>query len=523
VGQVANELRRDPERPIIEARGIVKRFGGQVALDEIDFDLRAGEIHALLGENGAGKSTLIKILAGVVARDAGEIRLGDSTLPHHFTPADVASSGVAFVHQDLGLLDHLQVAENIALATGYERRGRLISFRRTEARVAKILSDLAIDVSPRAQVGELTQDQKVMVAVARAFSLRARAIVLDEVSSSLPAPDVARLIDALRAARRGGVGYVYVTHRLDEVFDLADRVTVLRNGRSVQTADVADTDHDEVVQWIIGSEGAPLLPRHSRRAASGGGVRLRVRELQGPGLSEPVSLDVDDGEIVAACGLVGCGSRAFAGLLGGSVRPTHGHVELDGAKLPLGSPVALRRAGCTYVPGDRQAAGTVPDLSVRENLFLPRLPARPGRKADAVFRWPGKERRESTELAEQFDIRPRGSTDRNIATLSGGNQQKVVAGRALRTQPGLLVVDDPTAGIDIAARAQMHAIIRQAADRGTIVILTSTDYDEVASESDRALVFWNGRVHVELAGDELTGDRLAQASYGPGRARSDSC
>ncbi|MBS1843393.1 MAG: sugar ABC transporter ATP-binding protein [Actinobacteria bacterium] len=498
--------------PLIEARGVAKRFGGAVALAGVDFELRPGEIHALLGENGAGKSTLIKIMAGVVARDAGEIRVSGRPLTAAHGAAECAAAGLAFVHQDLGLVDHLDVAENIALVSGYGRRHGLISYRSTERMAAEALAALAIEISPRALVGELEQDQKVMVAVARAFALDARAIVLDEVSSSLPAPAVRRLAQALTAARGSGVGFVYVTHRLEELYGLADRATILRDGRRVATVTAAEFDHDRIVEAIIGRQGLEELQDASRAAPpERGSVRLRVRELQGPGLHQPVSFDVAAGETVAFCGLVGCGSRTLAGLLGGAVRPTGGAVELDGRPLRLGDPSSLRRAGCTYVPGDRQAEGGVYSLTVRENLFLRRR-GEPG--ARLRMRPQGRERRVAEELIERFRVRPSSSAEAPLWTLSGGNQQKVITGRALRTGPRMIVVDDPTAGVDVGSRAQIHRTLREAAAAGSVVIVSSSDYEEVVTQADRIFVMNHGRIDAELEREGLTPERLAQASYG---------
>jgi ribose transport system ATP-binding protein len=535
----------------LEIRGLSKAYGGARALDDVSLTLCRGEIHALLGENGAGKSTLIKILAGVVARDAGSV---------------ACEAGLAFVHQDLGLIDELSVAENIALELGYARRRGLISFAATRARVAALLATVGVDVSPDAPVGSLAQDQKVMVAVTRAVSAGAGVIVLDEVSSSLPAPEMARLAASLRAARASGVAYIYVTHRLEEVFDLADRVTVLRDGRRVATADVASTSHDELVGWILGDalETRPSEPREL------GDVALRV--------SGPVAFDVRAGEILGICGLIGSGSRDVARLLGGATKPPRGPARrmagrpgatgspggaaasrsgeragrdnevsrsrrgirntagspgngaaaagaagvgagagaggasavgadagvaaasLFGRPLPLGDPFALSRAGVAYVPGDRVREGAVAELSVRENLFLARRPKR--------------ERGAAAELARRFDVRPRGAVEQPLSSLSGGNQQKVIFARALHGKPRLLVLDDPTAGVDVGSRAQLHGFLRECAAEGAAVVLASTDFEEVAAVADRALVMRQGRVADELAREELTPERLARAAYG---------
>jgi ribose transport system ATP-binding protein len=323
------------------------------------------------------------------------------------------------------------------------------------------------------------------------------------------------LTDALRASRTGGVGYVYVTHRIDEVFGVADRLTVLRDGRRIVTCGTAQTTYEQVVEWIVGAGNLPSPGRGSRRQAPTTTATLKVKSLQGAGLTRPVSFAASPGEIIGVCGLVGCGARELAALLGGAAPPSDGLVDLDGEPLPLGAPRALRCAGCAYIPGDRQREGAVATLSIRENLFMARI--HPG-KGDELFRWPARERRASRALTEQFDVRPREAVDRELATLSGGNQQKVVVGRVLAAGPRLLIADDPTAGVDIGARSQIHRILRAAATAGTIVVLASTDFDEIAALADRALVMVRGSIDAELRGDDLTPDRLVQASYARGDA-----
>jgi ribose transport system ATP-binding protein len=343
--------------------------------------------------------------------------------------------------------------------------------------------------------------------------------VLDEVSSSLPAPGVARLLDSLRASSRRGVGYIYVTHRLGEVTGLADRVTVLRDGRLIATVSGAEIEHDRLVEWIVGAPPsvAPTTAADQSAAAhhTTSDVRFVVEGLTGPGLAEPVSLSARTGEIVAVCGLVGCGARELAGLLGGALVPHSGSAHIDGERLALGRAAALRDAGCGYIPGDRQREGGVFNLSTRENLFL----SRRGERASShrsVLRRGGPERRHARALAERFDVRPKGAVDRPLSALSGGNQQKVICGRAMRTAPRLLVVDDPTAGVDVGSRAQIHETLRAAAANGAVILLASTDYEEVAGLADRALVMVAGRIHAELRGNELTPEQLARLSYGTG-------
>jgi ribose transport system ATP-binding protein len=500
-------------------------------LDDVSFDLRPGEVHALLGANGAGKSTLIKVLAGLVDYDSGSIEVQGERLPRGATGHALTTRGIAFVHQDLGLVDTMTVSENIALATGYVRRRGLIDFGATAQAARRATSEMGLDVDPHARISDLDQDAKVMVAVARAFALHARAVVLDEVSSSLPAPVVSRLLQAVRATTAAGLGYVYVTHRLDELFGMADRVTVLRDGRVALTALLADVDKATLVEAIVAPSAQPGAgavaasnavhnggaddgsTRDKRAQPPSSEARLQVTDLRVGEEATPLTLAVRPGEIVALCGLIGCGAKDIVRVLGGDLRPHGGSVLLDGTTLPLGRPAALRDCGCSYIPGDRQAEGVVANLSIRENLFLTRRGGQ-GRAGAGLIRAPKAERALAAELSQTVDVRPSGSVERPMATLSGGNQQKVVCARALRTKPTLLVLDDPTAGVDIGARAQVHRLVRDAANAGAAVVFASTDYEEVALLADRALVMVHGTITAELAGPKLTEAALARASYG---------
>jgi ribose transport system ATP-binding protein len=500
--------------PVLSIRGLSKRFGAQVALAGIDLDLQPGEIHALLGENGAGKSTVIKILAGVIHHDEGTIDVLGQPLGRHRTHEETRHA-LAFVHQDLGLVETMSVAENVALVTGFARRRGLLSMRETRAEVKNLLNRFQIDVRPDAEVGSLDQDEKVMVAVARALSLDARIIVLDEVSASLPAPLMTRLASSLRQSRDAGAAYLYVTHRLAEVFDLADRVTVLRDGKVRATAMVNETHPEQLVDWIVGdlaNAGAPA----ATRTIAGGPPTLSAAGLMADGLSQPLDLSIRHGEIVGICGLTGSGTKTVARLVAGAQAPNSGTATLDGRTLPLGNRAAMARDGVVYVPGDRQRAGTVQAMSLRENTYL-RRGVFPGGLDSFFFR--GREERLAAQgWTKAVGVQPSGRVDRPIAQLSGGNQQKVVMARALRTRPRLLVLEDPTAGVDVAARAELHRLVQDAAAEGSGVLLCSTDFEEVATNADRALVLYAGRIVAELVGAEITLDRLTSLSY-HGRAR----
>jgi ribose transport system ATP-binding protein len=493
----------DPDT-VLAIRSLSKEFVGQRALDDVSFEVSRGEVHALLGENGAGKSTLIKVLAGVHHADHGVIEVSGRALPARHRPGDAAALGLHFVHQDLGLVEALSVAENIALGRGYAHRHAAIDFRATERRARELLGAMGSDVAPAALVGELSRPDQVMVVIARAFAADARVIVLDEVTASLPTPQVERLSELLMRSRRAGIAFIFVTHRLAEVLAIADRVTVLRDGSKVATLPVGEVDHDRLVELIVGHAVDQLEPDRQRVAGSGA---LSVDGLLGRGLSKPISFDVARAEVVGLTGLTGSGAREVARMLGGAERPRAGQARLDGEALPLAHPARLSRAGCAYVPGDRLAEGIAPDLTVRENLFLAAV-AGGGR-----WRGPRAERQAARRLLKRHRVRPDDQPERLLASLSGGNQQKVVVARALARRPRLLVLDDPTVGVDVGARAELHRLIRRAADAGACVVFASSDFHEVAEQCDRVLVMNGGSMGRELRGAELSAERVAAESY----------
>lgn len=499
--------------PILELRGIHKRYGGAHALAGVDFELQEAEVHALLGGNGAGKSTLIKILAGVERADSGTITIDGNLLPACHRPQDVFLAGVRFVHQDLGLFDELSIAENVALETGYVRRRGLIDFRSTERRVREKLAQMDSNLAPEALVGTLSQAEKVIVAITRALDADARIIVLDEVTASLPSPEAARLHTALKAARQRGVSFIFVTHRIEEIFGLCDRVTVLANGRRVAT-DMADAiDRGTVIRWIVGhDEGASV----ERSEFSNGLERLVLQGASGGTLREPVSLSLHAGEILGVTGLIGSGYHELSMWLAGLGAPDAGALSIDGAAVRFATREDFENAGCQVVLGDR-AASAFADLAVRENLF----PDRIQRRSNIVLPSLAHERDAANELLARHEVRPSGCADAPLRTLSGGNQQKLLFLRALERQPRILILVDPTAGVDVGGRQDLYDILHAQAARGVAVILASSDFDEVATEAHRALVLGAGRVRATLSGPDLTAERLMLEAHRPEDAREE--
>ncbi len=510
-------------RPALSFVDLTKSFGHVKVLRDVRFDVEPGEIHALVGVNGAGKSTLVKILAGVYHQDAGHIDVYGERLDAGHGPAAAQAAGIAFVHQDLGLVEDISVADNVALQLGFERRFGLVSSRATSARVARVLEKVGANFSPDRLVSSLSRDEQVLCALARALALEPKIVVLDEVSASLPGPEMERLATSLRAMRRGGVAFIYVTHRLDELADLVDRVTVLRDGARVVTSPVAELRHTDLVRHIVGMDPLASHPQPLPRvtdSTESTASHLVVRRLTTADLREPISFEVRASEVLGICGLVGSGTRELAQALAGGRKPTGGTVTLKGTPLPLGRPERLAKRACAVVPGDRQREGIITGLGLRENL----LPTRRdfGAWTRAGFRRPHRETRAVLRVGELFGVVPRDRADRDVSELSGGNQQKLVFARALADLPDVAVLEDPTAGVDVGSRAILYGLMHESAKAGTAVVLISTDFEEVAAQSHRVLVMSHGRVAVEFSDvSKLNADMLAEASYSGTRFSAD--
>jgi ribose transport system ATP-binding protein len=486
----------------LEFRSVAKSFGGTRALAGVSFAVAAGEIVALLGENGAGKSTLIKILGGVHRADAGEVRLGGVPYSHNDTP--VRDRRVAFIHQDLGLVEWMSVAENVALARGFPRgRFGTIDRRAAEAIARDTLARVGCDVDPTTRVGSLGRTEKSLVAIARALASDCDVLVLDEPTASLPAHDVERLFAVLATLKSRGVAMIYVSHRLDEIFRVADRVVVLRDGALVADAPVAETTPDALVRLIV---GRATFDAFAKTARPPGPVRLEVRGLSTADAG-PLDLDLAGNELLGLVGLRGAGQEGVGRALFGAV-PHAGTVRLDGRTLDLSSPVAALREGVGLMARDRGEEAVAAGLGVRENLFL--NPAAAGRGLLSALS-PRREGRRAAQIGRTVNLRPN-APELPIEALSGGNQQKVVVARWLATGRRLLVAEDPTAGVDVGAKAEIYGLLARALDAGLAVVVVSTDFEEVAQICGRALVFSRGRIVAELAGAALTAEALISAA-----------
>ena len=480
---------------------IVKSFGGTKALRGVSLRVNRGEIVALLGENGAGKSTLIKTLGGIHTPDSGQVMVDG--LPYKHVGSKISTKqAVAFIHQDLGLIEWMSVAENIALAVGFPKRGGRIDWPATEALARTALARVEADFEPTARVSSLTRTEKSLVAIARALAVECDFLVLDEPTASLPADEVERLFAALRPLRAKGVGMIYVSHRLDEVFQISDRVAVLRDGQMVGMRDIGHTNSEDLVSLIVGRKTREI----DRPEVQDGPELLRVAALT-TRKAGPVNFNIRRGEMVGLVGLRGAGHEDIGRALFG-LEPHSGTVALEGRTPDLSSPRRAMASGVGFVARDRVVESVAPALTIRENSFL--NPAATGRGL-LSFLSPKAENAMARGLGARVGLSPNDPT-LAIEALSGGNQQKVVVGRWLDTGRRLLIAEDPTAGVDVGAKAEIYHLLFQALASGMGVLIVSTDFEEVANICHRAIVFSRGQVVNELRGVALSTETLIQAA-----------
>lgn len=484
--------------PVLRVEGVNKAFGATNALRDVSLEVRAGQVVALLGQNGAGKSTLIKIIAGVYDADRGQVTVGGGDYD-----SDQRRARVAFIHQDLALVPEMSIAENVALALGYPRSKGLVSWKKTKKNGDEALAQLSIDLRSSTLVCDISMAERAMVAIARAVARNPRLLILDEPTAALGPSEVERVLGLVSTLQKRGVGMVYVSHRLDEISRIADRVVVLRDGVVVLSEAMGSLEPEDVVGAVAGR-----LVRGSTRTkpvGHSGNVLLRLDNVVTVGAG-PVSLSVRSGEICGLTGLAGCGSHEIGRLVAGEAKCAAGEVIWKGSIVSRTSLPIMTSLGVSFTSGSREEA-TAQTLSVRENLY-----PRPAVLGAQVIR-PRRERRLATESLKRFAVRPP-ETELPVGHLSGGNQQKVVLARALMSGGTLLVLEEPTSGVDVGARADIYAMLREGVRNGAGVLLVSSDLKEVAEVCDRAIVLRRGRLSAELAGQELSEAALLAAAAG---------
>ncbi len=492
---------------MLVAEGLHKRYGGARALRGASLSLYPGEVHGLCGENGSGKSTLLKIISAQVEADQGRVTLDGRTT--HFGDASRAlAAGIATVTQERALVDELSVCENIFLGPRKPRTWRGVDWRETRRQARRLLDSLGCEIDLETPVGRLRPDLQQMVEIARALSTDARVLILDEPTSSLADDEVESLFEAVRTLKGSGVATVFVSHRLREVFALCDRLTVLRDGEPVGTGPVGEFDERRLVSLMLGRE-PDALTAGDRRPDHVEDAVLRVRDLSVPGLLEGIGFDIGPGEVVGLAGLVGAGRSNLLGALFGLEPETSGTVEVDGRRVAPRGPAQAMAAGLGYVPADRKEEGLVLDMSVRENLLMarasqrPRL-ARPSRAA---------ERRAVDAAVRDFRITV-SATDAPVSRLSGGNQQKVVLAKWFATEPRVLLLDEPTRGVDVGAKAEIYRLLEAAKERGLAILVSSSETAELLHLCDRVLVMARGRITASFDRDDADEAAIARATMG---------
>ncbi|OLC43308.1 MAG: sugar ABC transporter ATP-binding protein [Acidobacteria bacterium 13_1_40CM_65_14] len=496
-----------PGTPVLEMRGIRKVFPGVVALDGVDFDLRAGEVHVLLGENGAGKSTLMKILSGAYTKDAGDVFI-DGAPVSIGSPRDAQSLGIATIYQELSLVPQLTVAENILLGHEPSRAGVIDRAAMRDA-ARRSLAEVGLDLDPDRRLDRLGIAEQQMVEVAKALFRRARVLVMDEPTSALTAREIDRLFDVIRRVTAAGVAVVYISHRMRELAEIGTRVTVLRDGRAVGTFPLPETSFDALIRLMANREVRDHFPR---RRCKAGDELLRLEHVSGPSGAprvDDVSLTVCRGEIVGLAGLLGAGRTELARLVFGADRPSSGRVVVSGRDVTPKTPRQAIAAGIGFLPEDRKRHGLVLMRSVGENIGLPSL-ARWSRAGvvsgrtehETAERWVTELRIKTPTVAER------------VVRLSGGTQQKVVLARWLAADASLLVMDEPTRGVDVGAKVEIYELMNRLTDAGAGILMISSELPEVLGMSDRIYVMRHGRIQAELDAASASEERVLQAALG---------
>lgn len=502
----------DSRKPILVLSNISKSFGGIHALNGVSLDLRPGEVHGLVGENGAGKSTLIKTVTGAYVPDAGTITIGEDTYSS-LTPELARRLGVGVVYQEFNLLPDISVAENIYLKEPPIGRMGFIDTGKRTRQAAELLHRLGAleHIDPNAMVKDLTVGEQQIVEIAKALATNATILIMDEPSAVLPSRDLDRLFAVIKTLRENGHGIIYISHRLNEIFELADRVTVLKDGQTMATKHISETNHTELVRLMVGRELTDMYPAHDNVI---GDVLLQVRDLCVENNVFDINMDIRGGEIVGLAGLGGSGRTTIARALVGLAHVNSGQILYFGQPGRM-TPAWAARAGVVLIPEDRKAFGLILDQSVRFNITLPNLPQ--------LERWRVVLKRNEwdpvTTAIEDLQIRP-SKPELASGNLSGGNQQKVVLAKWMMSRPKVIVFDEPTRGIDVGAKAEIYARMREITRQGVGIVMASSDLPELLGMSDRILVLHEGRLVGELSRDEASEEAIMRLATATGVAET---
>ncbi|KQI70537.1 ribose ABC transporter ATP-binding protein [Loktanella sp. 5RATIMAR09] len=493
------------QTPALRLEGIVKAFPGVRALDNVSFAVMPGEVHALMGENGAGKSTLMKVLGGIHQPNEGQIIVGE--VPTVMTsPLQAKSKGIVFIHQELSLAEELSVAENIYLGELPLKSFGRVDWAKLYAQTNAILEKLKVGFNAKTRVGDLSIANQQMVEIARALTVEAKAVIFDEPTASLTDAEKVVLFDVIADLKSQGVGIIYISHRMEEIFKITDRISVLRDGQYQGTVVTAETDEEGVTQMMIGRK---LDLSRAAVTHELGDIALEVRDLSCGKLFENVSFQVRRGEVLGFYGLVGAGRTEIAETLFGLRNPSGGTIHLDGNEIRINSPADAIAMGISLVPEDRKGQGLVLGMNCRDNMTLPQV----SDLTAGPFVAEGAEIAIFDQYRDKLDIRTPG-WKQTVGNLSGGNQQKIVIGKWLSMHPNVLIVDEPTRGIDVGSKSEIHNLIRELAAQGYAVIVISSEMPEVLHVSDRIVAMYSGKVMRTFTSEEVTEDNLIQAISG---------
>ena len=495
---------------ILSAQRISKAFEGVRALKAVSFELRGGEVHALIGENGAGKSTLIKVMTGAVIADSGTLMIGERAVARN-SPGVARALGVAAIYQQPLLFPHLTVAENIALALEGGGAWRRVDWKAWGERARRLIGEAGAEIDPERLVSTLSMPEQQIVEIAKAIGANARILIMDEPTASLTEREVASLFQVIGELKSHGVGVIYISHRLEEIAKIADRITVLRDGEAIATRDARTVDRSELIQLMVGRAVNAVFPK--RKVEQGRAV-LELREVssRAAGITN-ISFEVRRGEILGIAGLVGSGRTQLAETIFGLTPPDAGEIVIGGERVEIGSPADAIRHGIGYVPEDRRKHGVILELPIAANTSLAGL--------DAISRAGLIDFAGEDELAELYIEQLRiktPSAHANAGALSGGNQQKVALARWLATRPKILILDEPTQGVDVGSKSEIHALMVDLAERGLAVVMISSELPEILGMSDRIAVMREGRIAGVLTREESTQERILSLAFGHGLA-----
>ncbi|MBN1834314.1 MAG: sugar ABC transporter ATP-binding protein [Spirochaetales bacterium] len=492
------------EVPILQVENISKAFPGVQALNRVSMDVQRGEVHALIGENGAGKSTLMSIIFGALRADDGVVRL-DGRPAVISSPKHALDAGISMIFQEISLFPDLTVAENIFIDR-LPRRGRatLVDWARLYGEAKELLADIGIVLQPRARVKDLSIGQQQLIEIARAWSMNSQLVIMDEPTSSLSGPETERLFEIIRLLKKRGIAVIYISHRLDEIFVIADRVSVLRDGMHVATRELKNTNKNELVALMVGREVSDMYARRKKQV---GGEILRVEGFSREGFFQDISFSLKQGEILGLYGLVGSGRTELALSLFGYYGHDEGRVYVDGRPARIRSTLHAMEQGIGYLPEDRKEQSLIPIASVKDNITLANIRA----YVRGLFVDKRREAASAREYVERLNIRTP-SIFKKVMELSGGNQQKTVLSRILEKKPRIMILDEPTRGIDVGAKAEVHFMIEELAERGIAIILISSEMPEILAIADRILVMRNGHLGGEFLREEADQEKLLKAA-----------